>query len=359
MKKKRTKKRDGLVHLDPDKLDRERLRLGLSKTQVADRADVSRNTVLKACDGEGVFPKNAVGIAHALECDDVHVLLPTKPEDEAATQVSEGPVNGEWGIEKYVGPWITASNALQFRVCRMRHRFVESRLGRGKWYDLLGLSSRDRDNLRSHLVRHPTVCERIGPHPHVADNLSTTPSPNGDSWWVVDRWVAGTTLAEQLGAAAEPRPFPHDRLGQLMVEIARGLEVLHAADVVFRELAPSRVILAEADGRVVLTDFELAKLLDTGPTVSSDWPDDPYRAPEVEGGTTRIQSDLYSWARILLRAASGTRLPPKGEDAEGLTQVGLPKAVWGIAMDCLAPGPSDRPKNIQQVLKAIKRCGWH
>lgn len=100
MKKKRRKERDGLVHLDPDKLDRERLRLGLSKTQVADRADVSRNTVLKAFDGEGIFPKNALAIANALECNDVHVLLPTDVEDEAATEVGEGPVNGEWGIEK-------------------------------------------------------------------------------------------------------------------------------------------------------------------------------------------------------------------------------------------------------------------
>jgi len=96
------------------------------------------------------------------------------------------------------------------------------------------------------------------------------------------------------------------------------------------------------DQRAVLTDFELAKLVDTGPTVSTSWPDDPYRAPEVEDATASERSDLYSWARVLLRVATGEELPEKGQDGDTLTRVGLPKAVWRVALDCLSPGPSDR-----------------
>ena len=63
-----------------------------------------------------------------------------------------------------------------------------------------------------------------------------------------------------------------------MREIAGGLSALHRAQIVMRELAPSRVLLAKSDGRAVLTDFELAKLLAGGPTVSpgEEWPEDPY-----------------------------------------------------------------------------------
>ena len=64
---------------------------------------------------------------------------------------------------------------------------------------------------------------------------------------------------------------------------------------------------------------------------------------------------LYSWARVLLRVATGKELPAKGQDGDALTRVGLPKAVWRIAMDCLSPGPSDRPKNVKQVLRATGR----
>ena len=88
------------------------------------------------------------------------------------------------------------------------------------------------------------------------------------------------------------RRFPPSGSLELMHEIALGLDALHSASVVFRELAPSRVILAADDQRAVLTDFELAKLLDTGPTVSTSWPDDPYRAPEVEDATASERSDL-------------------------------------------------------------------
>jgi serine/threonine protein kinase len=351
MGKKRKKERDGLVHFDTDKLDRHLARVGLTKTSLADLSDVSRSTVLKAFQGRGIFPKNAVGIAKGLGFEDVNDLLPSNGDEEPETDVGEEPIKGEWKLTKYLGPWVTASNGLQFRVCRMQHRFVAKREGRGKWYDLLHLASREREALRTHLLRHPNVCERIGPHPHVADNVGALPGRKDDSFWVVDRWVEGATLAEQLG-----EPFPRDRLPRLMYEIALGLEALHKANVVFRELAPSRVITTAEDGRVVLTDFELAKLLDTGPTVSDTWPDDPYRAPEVEDGGASQQSDLYSWARVLLHAASGEELPPKGADFDAVTRVSLPKAVWRIATDCLAPGPSQRPKNVQQVLRAIR--GW-
>lgn len=52
----------------------------------------------------------------------------------------------------------------------------------------------------------------------------------------------------------------------------------------------------------VLTDFELAKLLDGSSSVSSEWPEDTYRAPEVDGGWATVQSDLYSLGQVVLAA---------------------------------------------------------
>lgn len=351
MAKKRKKERDGLVHLDPDKLEDRRVRRGLTKNGLCERAGLSRNTVLSAFRGDGVFPHSALRIAQALGCEDPSVLLLRSPDGGGATGVTRTRVGDEWQVKEYLGSWFRASNGLRFRVCRLRHEFVDERQGRGKSYDLGSLATRKREDLRAHLLRHPRVCERIGPHDHVSENLSTFPGQNEDYWWVIDRWVGGTSLEDRL----QHGPFPTERLARLMHEIALGLDALHAANVVFRELAPSRVIMAADDQRVVLTDFELAKLLDTGPTVSTTWPDDPYRAPEVEDAMASERSDLYSWARVLLRAASGKELPPEGEDGDALTRLGLPKGVWRIAMDCLAPGPSDRPKSVKQVLRATSR----
>jgi serine/threonine protein kinase len=349
MARKRGRKRAGTVELDPDKLERRLVQLGLTRNGLCDKAGLSRNTVLSAIRGDGVFPETARRIAKALEYDDVSELILSHSD---ATEVGGTRAGDEWQVKEYLGGWHTASNALRYRVCRLRHEFVDERQGRGKRYDLEPLATGAREEMRAHLVRHPRVCERIGHHRHIAENFNAFPERNEDFWWVVDRWVGSTTLEAQLQQGV----FPTERLPRLMHEIALGLDALHAANVVFRELAPSRVILAADDQRAVLTDFELAKLVDTGPTVSTSWPDDPYRAPEVEDATASERSDLYSWARVLLRVATGEELPEKGQDGDTLTRVGLPKAVWRVALDCLSPGPSDRPKNVKQVLRAT--AGW-
>jgi len=343
------KQRAGLVRFDPEKVRALLIRHGLSKTKLAEKTGVARQTIISALDEKGVFPATAKLIASGLGVEDPNALLRNEQAaaDIHADQLAD---SREWQVENYRGQWIKTSNGLQFRICDMRHRYVPSRRGRGKWYDLLNLSSGDRESLRSHLVRHPTVCERIGQHPHVATNLSTAPSADQKYWWVIDRWIDGATLEAALG----DRPLPEAKLSHLMWQIALGLDALHRVEVVFRELAPSRVLLAAADERAVLTDFELAKLMGSGPTVSTEWPEDPYRAPEVESGEVDVRADLYSWARILLRAASG-ELPAKGQDADAVTRVGLPKPVWRMATDCLSPQPSERPKSVRQLLRVASK----
>ena len=151
------------------------------------------------------------------------------------------------------------------------------------------------------LSRHANVCTRVGIHPNIAVNHTSTPVANDEGWWVIDNWVGEKTLAEYLRTA----PWPKEQLPRLLLEIALGLAALHNADVIFRELAPSRVLISEKDGHAVLTDFELAKLLDGSPSVSDEWPEDPFRAPEIDGGTTTVQADLYSLAQVAAACTAG------------------------------------------------------
>jgi serine/threonine protein kinase len=98
----------------------------------------------------------------------------------------------------------------------------------------------------------------VGLHPHIVVNHTSTPAAQEEGWWVIDDWVGDKTLADHL----ETAPWPKEHLPRLLYEVACGLDALHRAKVVFRELAPARVLMADKDGRAVLTDFELAKLLD-------------------------------------------------------------------------------------------------
>ena len=137
-----------------------------------------------------------------------------------------------------------ASNGLHFFLCRMVHRHTAGRLGRGKFYVLPGLGAEEREQKREHLKRHADVCLKLGRHPQLAENESSTPTLDNEYWWVVDRWVGDRSLSDYLSPIAasnssERKPWPAGpELSRLMKEIATGLAVLHEAGVIMRELAP-------------------------------------------------------------------------------------------------------------------------
>lgn len=184
MVKKRTKKkpqRDGLIRFDPEKLDRLRLRNGWSKTMLANEADISRRTVVSVFQGKGIFASSANLIATAFGVS-VEDLLPHKNDDDATDEVYALPPTQEWEPRNYLGGWKTASNGLQYRICRMRHRHIENRYGRGKFYDLLEVPTDDRACMREMLTRHAETSARIASHPHVATTLSAVPVIGEEGW---------------------------------------------------------------------------------------------------------------------------------------------------------------------------------
>jgi serine/threonine protein kinase len=344
----------GTVRLSRERIDRQLVRLGLSHEKVAQIAGIARNTFGAAYNGAPILRDTAKRIAVALEVT-VEDLLDGSAASINGAEPPPKLIAGEWRVEQPLGNWIAASNGLQFRLYRVSHHYVAGRQGRAKCYDLLHLSNAAREALREQLLRHPMICERVGPHPHITENLGTQPGDEAQQWWVIDRWIDGMPLSGRL----EPKriqsdgPIQGPGLARLMTEIALGLAALHAKGVVFRELAPSRVHLHQADGRVILTEFELAKLLGAAPTVSREWPDDLYRAPEVAGGKTSEQSDFYSWARILVHAVTGRE--PSEESPTARELGSLPKGIWRLTTDCLSRIPSDRPKRISQLLSTLER----
>jgi len=276
-----------LVYLDSFKLKRLLIERGLSDSRLKEllspvevrgqnspRAGVARNTLDKALRGDGVRRDVAKFIAEYFDCNVLDLLAPRDPCYVPPLSTTTG-MEWEWTIDEALQRGgRMAANGLHFVLFRMKHRHTEGQLGRGKFYLLSGLTASDRERKREQL------------QPQLAEVISSTPTAGEDGWWVVERWFDGTPLSEMLSAGG----FPPADLPRLMREIADGLIALHRAKIVMRELAPSRVLLAKSDGRAVLTDFELAKLLAGGPTVSpgDEWPEDPYRAEEVGPGEVTV-----------------------------------------------------------------------
>ena len=275
---------------------------------------------------------------------------------EPATQVQDGnrPLGGgrlvEWDDDQaqFLTHWITLPNDLQYLVSKMQHRHMIGTFARVKCYELRFLPDDERKRLREHLVRHPSVCRKLTPNPRIPINQGSFPDSSWDHWWVIDYWIDGTLLSDVL--ASERLPLPEIvRIGR---ELAEGLKLLHDNGIVRRGLDPKHILLRTPDRSVVLTDFELAKLLGGAPTVAKDWPADPYRAPELGEEEAAISVDIYSWGRIMTHMALGV-LPIPGREKKLLNGSDLPESLIDLLVRCVGDSPRSRPGTMQNVLEAL------
>ena len=338
-----------LIYLDPFLIERKRINQGVSLKKLAGDMIVSMNTLKAAYHGEGVRAETARRLANQLGCQVTDLLSAQDPRYVPPASASS-PMAGasEWEWKGYLEPGRVASNGLYYIVCRMKHRYTADRSGRGKFYHLSLMAPKVRNDLQDRLSRHADVCARVGAHRHVALNLTSGPVSGNAGWWVIDDWVGEQTLADRLESGA----WPAADLPRLLLDVATGLQALHTAGVVFRELAPARVLISDQDGRAVLTDFELAKLLDGSPSVSSEWPEDPYRAPEVDGGSATVQADIYSFGKTAVAAAAG-ELVEHDAVPDIFNKVGIPKRLAKLLIDCTEPVPGTRPAELASLLKEL------
>jgi len=321
------------------------LKHGFTVESFAAKAVLSPNTISSVLNGtRPCNQKTGHKIRVALKVASIEELLKRRDrKQESKTQIHE------WVLEQPLAKnWITASNQLQFRIWKLKHEHL-SKYARGKCYDLEGMASVERGRCRDSLLRHAEVCSRIGNHAHIIHNVTTCEAPSCDRWWVIDEWVEGPTLGELLGSAE----FSVLEKRRTIRQIAEGLNAFHSHNIVRRELSPNTILIQEDSGDVVLTEFELAKLLDGSPTVSnSDWPVDPYRAPEATTDEIGRQADLYSWGRIAVQLLLG-KLPEKGAEQKQVAAAKLPRNVETMLVKCVSVNWRSRPKNIDAVLKVL------
>jgi serine/threonine protein kinase len=174
------------------------------------------------------------------------------------------------------------------------------------------------------------------------------------------------TLADLITGSQEPGGgLPVERIIQLSIEIARGLEHIHGRRILYRDLQPRNVLLDER-GVVHLVDFDTPVSLDERDT--SDLPQRPvivYTAPEVtDGGTVDERSDLYSLGATMYEMTAGH--PPFAGTREtilmarrvtpppALERKDLPMALRELISSLLAPRPERRPASVAEAIGRLE-----
>jgi serine/threonine-protein kinase len=216
--------------------------------------------------------------------------------------------------------------------------------------------------LASHLAS-PEQVERFYAEARAASRLNSAQvvgihdvgQIHGQHYFAMD-YVPGPSLAEVVREG----PLDPATAARYVYGVARAVALLHQHGIVHRDLKPSNVLLDD-EGRVRVTDFGLAKMLQaegrmtrSGAIVGTPG----YMAPEQaagKGGDVGPASDLYSLGAILYELLVG-RPPFSGETpldtlvqvlegepvAPGRLRPGIPREIEVICLTCLERAPGDR-----------------
>ncbi|HEX5547275.1 MAG TPA: protein kinase [Ktedonobacterales bacterium] len=226
------------------------------------------------------------------------------------------------------------------------------RLGRDVAVKVLDRRLADRSGFRERFLREARVAAALD-HPNIVQ-LFDFGEENGVLFLVMP-YVSGGSLQDQLSRT----PLSMSEVVAYGSQLTDALAYAHKRHLVHRDVKPANILI-HSDGRLMLSDFGLAKILDSGaqPAAARNHPDagtPEYMAPEQIEGRTEARSDLYGLGVVLYLFMTG-RLPFTGSSSNAVMEAHLYRlpesprrlnpevtpALEMVIMQALAKRPEDR-----------------
>ncbi|HEX8825689.1 MAG TPA: protein kinase [Archangium sp.] len=210
--------------------------------------------------------------------------------------------------------------------------------------------------------REVRLARRIS-HPNVA-RMHDLGEHEGQHFLTME-FVEGVDLRSLLAREGALAPA---RATRIVLAVCEGLAAAHAAGVVHRDLKPANV-LVEKGGRIVLTDFGIARALaDEAAQHTQGTAGTPmYMAPEqLSGGEVDARTDLYAVGLMLYELLTAA-MPFSGDSPLAVafarlrqpppdprTKAAVPDALAELVLRCLAREPEGRPASAAQLAQALR-----
>jgi len=168
-------------------------------------------------------------------------------------------------------------------------------------------------------------------------------------------YVDGGTLLEVL---QERGPLDLKEAQDIASQFLAGLEAIHKAGLVHRDVKPENIMLTRA-GRVVVMDFGLARLEDSGAGTVSGTP--AYMAPEQAAGLhVDARADVYSAGVVLAEMVSPDgikNLQSRQSVWEGIRHepARVPDSPWApVLKKAVAKEPENRYNSAHTLTRALE-----
>lgn len=204
-------------------------------------------------------------------------------------------------------------------------------------------------------------------HPGIVTVFDIGQDEESNVSFIAMEYVEGPNLKEVL---QQGRPLTFDEIGDIIAQVAEGLDFAHSKGIVHRDVKPANVILIEGN-RAKITDFGIAKIASGAANLTStgQFLGTPnYMAPEqIKGAPVDGRTDIFALGICLYECL--TRRKPFGGDSltsisykivhesfSAATEINpqIPPGYDDVVAHCLAKDPAKRYQRARDMAVALR-----